>query len=122
SLASALAGRRDEIDVATKIWAYSIAEGREQFACQLDWFDRVELEQIHNLAAWREQLPWLLEEQQRGGIGRLGVTHYASSALGELAQALRTVHFQTVQVPFNPDVRDCERELLPLAEELGIAV
>ena len=122
SLASALAGRRDEIDVATKIWAHSIAEGREQLARQLDWFGRVELEQIHNLAAWREQLPWLLEEQQRGRIGRLGVTHYASSALGELAEALRTGHFQTVQVPFNPGERDCERELLPLAEELGIAV
>jgi len=122
SLASALAGRRSEIDVATKIWAYSIAEGHEQLARQLDWFGRVELEQIHNLAAWREQLPWLLEEQQRGRIGRLGVTHYASSALGELAEALRTGHFQTVQVPFNPGERDCERELLPLAEELGIAV
>ena len=122
SLAAALAGRRDEIEVATKIWAQSTAEDREQFARQLDWFNRVEIEQIHNLAGWREQLPWLLEEQERGRIGRLGVTHYASSALGELAQALRTGRFQTVQVPLNPGERNCERELLPLAEELGVAV
>src|SRR5207248_1889187 len=38
------------------------------------------------------------------------------------SQALRTGHFQTVQVPFNPRERDCERVLLPLAAELGVAV
>ena len=30
--------------------------------------------------------------------------------------------FQTVQVPYNPHERACERELLPLAAELGVAV
>src|SRR5437879_5578410 len=89
SLAATLDGRRDEIDVATKIWADSIGKGREQFARQLGWYGRVEIEQIHNLAGWQEQLPWLLEGQEQGRIGRLGVTHYASSALGELTRALQ---------------------------------
>jgi diketogulonate reductase-like aldo/keto reductase len=122
SLAAALDQRRDAVDVATKIWADSAAEGREQFARHLDWYGRVEIEQIHNLAAWREQLPWLLDEQERGRIGRLGVTHYASSAFREVAVALRTGRFKTLQVPLNPAERDCERELLPLAEELGLSV
>jgi diketogulonate reductase-like aldo/keto reductase len=122
SLAAALAGRRDRIDVATKLWADSAHEGRAQFARQLGWYGQVEIEQIHNLAAWQEQLPWLLDEQEQGRIGRLGVTHYASSAFGELARALRTGRFHTLQVPFNPGERECERELLPLAAELGVAV
>jgi diketogulonate reductase-like aldo/keto reductase len=122
SLASALRDRRNEADVATKIWTSSVEDGREQFRRQLDWYGHVEIEQIHNLVAWERQLEWLEEERDAGRIGRLGVTHYAASAFGELARALRTGWFATVQVPLNPDERECEHEVLPLAAELGVAV
>jgi diketogulonate reductase-like aldo/keto reductase len=122
SLAAALDGRRDSAVVATKIWARSVAEGKEQLRRQLDWYGRVDIEQIHNLVLWREQLAWLERERSLGRIGRLGVTHYATSSFGELAEALRTGRFQTLQVPYNPRERECERELLPLAADLGVAV
>jgi diketogulonate reductase-like aldo/keto reductase len=122
SLAAALEGRRDDVDVATKIWADSVEEGRAQFAAQIEWFGRTEIEQIHNLAAWESQLPWLERERDAGRIGRLGVTQYAPSAFGELARALRTRRFETVQLPYNPAERACEHDLLPLAAELGVAV
>jgi diketogulonate reductase-like aldo/keto reductase len=122
SLAAALEGRREQVTVATKIWADSATEGRRQFAAQRRWFGRVDVEQIHNLTAWEEQLEWLRREQAEGHIDKLGVTHYAESAFGELARALRTEAFQTVQLPYNPAQRACERELLPLAAELGVAV
>jgi diketogulonate reductase-like aldo/keto reductase len=122
SLAAALEGRRDRADVATKIWAPSVEEGREQFRRQLDWYGTVEIEQIHNLVAWERHVEWLEEERDAGRIGRLGVTHYAASAFGELARALRTGRFSTVQVPLNPHERECEREIVPLAAELGVAV
>jgi diketogulonate reductase-like aldo/keto reductase len=122
SLAIALESRRDDLAVATKIWAGSVEEGRAQFAAQLDWYGRIEIEQIHNLTAWQSQLPWLEDEREAGRIGRLGVTHYAPSAFGELGRALRTGRFETVQLPYNPAERDCERELLPRAAEFGVAV
>jgi diketogulonate reductase-like aldo/keto reductase len=122
SLAAALEGRRDAVDVATKIWADSVDEGRAQLAAQLDWFGRVEIEQIHNLAAWESHVPWLEQEREARRIGRLGVTHYVPTAFGELARALRTGRFDTVQLPYNPAERTCERELLPLAADLGVAV
>ncbi len=122
SLGAALEGRRERAVVATKIWAGSAVEGRRQLEDQLRYFGRVELEQIHNLSAWREQLPWLEQEREAGRIDRLGVTHYSSSAFGELVEALRTGRFDTVQLPLNPLERACERELLPLAAELGVAV
>ena len=122
ALGAALDGRRDGAVVATKIWAGSVEEGQEQFRRQLEWYGRVEIEQVHNLLAWREHVAWLERERDAGRIDRLGVTHYAAGALPELAAALRTGRFDTVQLPYNPHEREVERELLPLAAELGVAV
>ena len=72
--------------------------------------------------AWEEHLPWLEAVRDNGRLGKLGVTHYSPGAFDELARALRTKRFDTVQIPLNPHERECERVLLPLAEELGIAV
>jgi diketogulonate reductase-like aldo/keto reductase len=122
SLGAALDPRRGDASVATKIWTSSLDEGREQFRRQLEWFGRVEIEQIHNLVAWREHLDWIERERETGSIDKMGVTHYATSAFRELADALRTRRFDTLQIPLNPHERECERELLPLAGELGVAV
>ena len=123
ALGHALEGRRDAATVATKIWAQSWEEGRTQFADQLSWFGgRVDIEQIHNLVLWQEHLRWLEDERTEGRIGKLGVTHYDVAAFGELARALQTGRFDTVQLPYSPVEQECERELLPLAAELGIAV
>lgn len=122
ALAAALAGRRADPTIATKIWTSSVQDGREQYRRQRAWFGRVEIEQIHNLVAWEQQVEWLALERAEGRIDRLGVTHYSPSAFGELARALRTGLFDVVQVPLNPLERDCEREILPLAAELGVAV
>ena len=122
SLGSALRTRRTEAVVATKIWASTAGEGRAQYDAQQRFFGRVEIAQIHNLVAWREQLEWLREEREAGRVDRLGVTHWSPGEFGELERALRTGLFDTVQVPLNPLERECERRLLPLAEELGISV
>jgi diketogulonate reductase-like aldo/keto reductase len=123
ALGAALEGRRADAIVATKIWAGSTAEARAQFDDQVRWFGGVvDVEQVHNLVAWEEHLPWLDEERAAGRIGKLGVTHYSPSAFGELTRALRTGRFETVQLPYNPVERECERELLPLAIELGMGV
>jgi len=122
SLGGALEPRRAEATVATKIWASSVDEGRSQYARQVEWFGRVEIEQVHNLAAWRDQLEWLEREREEGRVDKLGVTHYDASAFGELATALRTGRFDVVQLPYNPREREVEHELLPLAAELGISV
>jgi diketogulonate reductase-like aldo/keto reductase len=123
ALGAALQDRRAEATVLTKIWTSSAAEAREQYEDQLRWFGgRIDVEQVHNLVAWEQHLPWLEAERDAGRIGLLGVTHYATSAVGELARALSTGRFQTVQLPLNPRERTAERELLPLAAELGVAV
>jgi diketogulonate reductase-like aldo/keto reductase len=122
ALGLALEQQRDAATVATKVWAGSVEEGRRQFEDQLRWFGRVDIEQVHNLVAWEEHMPWLEAERDAGRIDRLGVTHWQPSAFPELARALSTGQFSTLQVPYNPLERECERELLPLAKELGVRV
>jgi diketogulonate reductase-like aldo/keto reductase len=122
ALAAALARRRDQATVLTKIWTSSPEEARRQLADQLEWFGHVDVEQVHNLVAWERHLPWLEAECGGGRIGKLGVTHYSPSAFDDLERALRTRRFDTLQVPLNPRERRCEQTLLPLAAELGVAV
>jgi aryl-alcohol dehydrogenase-like predicted oxidoreductase len=118
-----LAGRRDQAIVADKVWTSSAREGREQVEQALRWYGGiVDIYQVHNLVAWREHLPMLEEHQARGDIRVLGATHYRHSAFRELMDVMRTGRIQMIQVPYNATDRVVEREVLPLAAELGIGV
>jgi aryl-alcohol dehydrogenase-like predicted oxidoreductase len=122
-LAGALAGRRPQTLVATKVWTPDPDAGRRQMEHALRLFGgRVDLYQLHNLVAWREHLPRLQAFQADGAVGAIGATHYSAGAFGELAGLMRRGHVSAVQVPYNPHERAVEREILPLAAELDIGV
>jgi aryl-alcohol dehydrogenase-like predicted oxidoreductase len=122
-LAAALDGRRDAATVATKVWHPSAPLGRGQIERALAWFGRyVDIYQIHNLVGWRQYLPLLEELRDAGTIGVIGATHYSHAAFPELMQVMQTGRIQQVQVPYNAIDRLVEREVLPLAAELGLGV
>ena len=122
-LGRALARRREQAFVATKIWTSSVTEGHAQFETQLGSFGgRIDLEQVHNLVAWDAQLGWLEEEREAGRIGQLGATHYSAGALHDLERVMRTGRIDAIQVPYNPYEQEVAARILPLAEELGLGV
>jgi aryl-alcohol dehydrogenase-like predicted oxidoreductase len=122
-LGQALTSRRSEAFVATKIWTQSAEEGRAQAERALSYYDGVvDLYQVHNLVAWREQLSLLEELRDAGKVRLIGATHYSPSAFGELEEVMRTGRIDAIQIPYNPREREVEKRILPLAEELGVAV
>ena len=122
-LAEALAGRRGEAFVATKVWTSSPAEGRVQLDRVVEWFGgHIDLMQIHNLVAWRDHLPLLEAARADGHVTLIGATHYAPGAFDELMRIMSTGRIDAIQVPYNPRETEVEGRVLPLAEELGLGV
>ncbi len=121
-LGSALAARRADAIVATKVWTADVADGTRQFAQQRRWFGRVDLLQVHNLVAWRSHLDWMERERSAGSIGWLGATTYQPSAFAELETVMRSGRIHAVQVPLNPVEDESARRILPLAADLGLGV
>jgi aryl-alcohol dehydrogenase-like predicted oxidoreductase len=122
-LGLALDGRREAALVATKVWTPSAADGRTQADRALALLGGyIDLYQIHNLVNWQGHLPMLESLREKGLVTAIGATHYRAAAFGELATVMRTGRVTAIQIPYNPHERDVEREILPLAADLGIGV
>lgn len=122
-LARALGARRNAALVADKVWAPSAREGREQIRRALDWYEGVvDIYQVHNLVAWQEHLPALEDLRARGAVQVVGATHYQHAAFRDLMTVMRTGRLQMIQIPYNATDRAVERDVLPLAQELGLGV
>jgi diketogulonate reductase-like aldo/keto reductase len=117
-------GARAKAFIATKVWI----EGRERGIAQMEGSfrlfktDRIELMQIHNLLDWRTHLKTLRDWKAQGRFRYIGLTHYTSSALTDLARIIeseRDIDF--VQFAYSIGVREAERRFLPLCQDKGVA-
>ena len=117
-------GMTDKLFLATKVWT----SGREAGIAQMEQSlrrlrtGRLDLMQIHNLLDWRTHLRTLRQWKETGRVRYLGVTHYTSSAYGELERVLRSEPLDFVQVNYSLGEREAQRRILPVAHERGIAV
>jgi aryl-alcohol dehydrogenase-like predicted oxidoreductase len=122
ALARALEGIPERAVVATKIWTASAEEGRSQADHALRLFGRVDIYQVHNLVNVPAQLAMLERLKNEGKVRAVGATHYQESAFQDLATLMRSGRLDMIQVPYNPLRRTAERDVLPLAESLGLGV
>lgn len=122
-LGAALDGRRDRAIVATKVWTKSAADGERQASRALGWFGGfIDIYQVHNLLAFSTQLGLIERLRAEGKVRLAGITHYEASNFPELVRVMKTGRIQAIQIPYNPLERGVEREVLPLAADLGIGV
>ncbi|MGC8491567.1 MAG: aldo/keto reductase [Syntrophobacteraceae bacterium] len=122
-LSQTLQGRRDAVQIATKVWADTASQGRAQAKLSLLYFEgRIELYQIHNLLLWKEHLEMIEQLRGKGKVLAIGATHYNSLSFLELRRVMESGRIDAVQIPYNIEQREVEKDILPLAEELGLGV
>jgi aryl-alcohol dehydrogenase-like predicted oxidoreductase len=107
------------------VWTTGHERGIEQMrrSAQLLRTEVIDLVQIHNLVDWRTHLATLRRMKEEGKVRYIGITHYTTGALPELARILVLepgVDF--VQLGYSLATRAPETELLPTAAERGVAV
>ncbi len=79
--------------------------------------------QIHNLVDWRTHLASLRLMKEEGRIRYIGITHYTTGALPELARILEAEPgIDFVQLAYSLATRAAETRLLPIAAARGVAV
>jgi diketogulonate reductase-like aldo/keto reductase len=82
----------------------------------------MDLMQVHNLLDVETHTPTLREWKAAKRVRYIGITHYASFAYPEIERLLRTRHYDFLQINYSLGESEAQQRLLPLAQELGVAV
>lgn len=84
--------------------------------------DPIDLIQVHNLGDVPTQMAILEEYKKEGRVRYIGATYTGSRRYPDLAQVMRDYEIDFIGVDYAVDNRESAEMVLPLAEELGIAV
>lgn len=115
---------RARLFVATKVWTSGREEGIEQMETS---FKRLrvsvmDLMQVHNLVDVATHTKTLQDWKQRGRVRYIGITHYTSSAYGEVERTLKAAPYDFLQINYSLAEREAEKRLLPFAAERKVNV
>ncbi len=110
--------------LATKVWTRGREEGIRQMQRSIERMrgGRMDLMQVHNLLDVEAHTATLLEWKRQQRVRYVGITHYTASAHREVERWLKTKHYDFVQINYSLAEREAEDRLLPLAQDLGVAV
>jgi diketogulonate reductase-like aldo/keto reductase len=117
-------GVRDRLFIATKVYTSGRDEGIRQMETSFRRLrvEKMDLMQVHNLVDVATHTKTLQEWKQKGRIRYTGITHYSSSAYGEVERLLKTGAYDFLQINYSLGERESEERLLPLAAGKKVAV
>ena len=123
-------GLRDKIFWATKMnvagfggGSADAAAARAQVETSLKRLGRkIDLLQVHNVAALETQVPIVQEYKAQGKVRYIGTTSTFKGQYGTLEQAMKDRPLDFIGVDYAVDNVDAEERILPLAQDKGIAV
>lgn len=117
-------GLRARLFLATKVWTSGREAGIRQMEQSLRRLraERLDLMQIHNLLDAGTHTRTLEDWKQAGRVRYVGITHYTSSAFGEVERRLKGGNYDFLQINYSLEEPEAAERLLPLAQEKGVAV
>jgi len=117
-------GLRPSLFLATKVWTSGRDAGVRQMeeSFRLLKTQTIDLMQIHNLADWKTHTATLKQWKQQGRVRYIGITHYHEGAYDDLERLIKTRQYDFVQLNYSIAEREAENSVLPLAQEMGVAV
>lgn len=116
-------GARERVFMATKVDRDDKVAGIERMeGSQQRLGGRIDLMQVHNLIGTDAQMETLKAWRSEGRIRYIGVTTHRDEQHADLEQAMRRHKPDFIQVNYAVNDRDAADRLLPLAQDLGIAV
>jgi diketogulonate reductase-like aldo/keto reductase len=122
-----LAGKshlRNSLFIATKVWTKGLQEGITQMERSLERFQTrtIDLMQVHNLADVETQMRSLREWKAKGRIRYTGITYSEDRGFSEVERNMRVQKPDFVQINYSLVDRGAAQRILPLAQELRMAV
>jgi len=118
-------GIRDDLFIATKADKDGGADATtaqmsdSQRKLKTETFD---LMQVHSLRGWQDALPVMREWKQDGRIRYVGITTSRARQYEEFEKVMRQEELDFIQINYSLGEREAEQRLLPLAQEMGVAV
>ncbi len=115
---------RDSLFIATKVWTPGKQAGIEMMERSMDRFQtkRIDLMQVHNLVDVETQMSSLREWKGKGRIRYTGITHSQARGFGEVERIMRRQKPDFVQINYSIMEPGAAQRILPLAQELRMAV
>ncbi len=115
---------RARLFLATKVWIDGKAAGERQMqrSAELMNADVIDLMQVHNLRDTAAHMRTIREWQEKGHVRYSGLTHYTAGAHDALAREMIAFKPDFIQINYSLGEREAEERVLPVAQDLGIAV
>lgn len=114
----------DQLFFATKVFSEGEQAGIDEMEASFERLRSpvVDLMQVHSMRDWEVHLPSIRRLKEEGRVRYTGITIHRDSGHEQMMKLMREENLDFIQVNYNVAERAAAEEVLPLAQELGVAV
>jgi diketogulonate reductase-like aldo/keto reductase len=115
---------RKSLFIATKVWTKGTEAGIAQMERSMERFrtKQIDLMQVHNLSDVENQMSSLRQWKMKGRIRYTGITHSQARGFYDVERTMRSEKPDFVQINYSLMEPEAAQRILPLAQELRMAV